>query len=125
MDKWDTMFYVCSLLTKRKTVTAMYTETSLIPGPTPAQVDYARKIALRLHQAIPADDIADRRALSNWIASHQNAFKTASAVYDRSPGATSKQVAYSEKIARRRRMNVPDECFRDAGLMSHWISSNK
>jgi len=103
----------------------MYTDPSMIPGPTPAQVDYARKIAQRLNRPIPAKDIGDRRALSNWIASHQGAFKSAARVYDRRSEATSKQVAFAEKIARRRRIDVPDECFRDAGMMSHWISSNK
>jgi len=103
----------------------MQTEATFIPGPTPAQVDYARKIAARLNQTIPVEDTRDRQSLSNWIASHQGAFKSANKVYDRNPGATSKQAAYAEKIARRRRMTVPDECFRDASLMSHWISSNK
>ncbi len=102
----------------------MQTENTTITGPTPAQVDFARKISQRLNQSIPVEDIRDRRALSNWIASHQGAFNSAR-VYARAPGATSKQVAYAEKIARRRRMTVPDECFRDSGLMSHWISSNK
>ena len=103
----------------------MQADLSIIPGPTPAQVDYARKISQVINQSIPVEDIRDRRALSNWIASHQNAFKSAPRVYARNPGATSKQVAYAEKIARRRRVNVPDECFRDSGLMSHWISTNK
>lgn len=103
----------------------MLADQSLIPGPTPAQVDYARKISATLRETIPPEDINDRRALSNWISSHQGAFKSASAVYARTPGATSKQVAYAEKIARRRRVDVPDECFRDSTLMSHWISTNK
>jgi hypothetical protein len=103
----------------------MYNDPSNIPGPTPAQVDYATRIAQRLNETIPSEDISDRRALSNWIASHQGAFKSASRVYSRGPGATSRQVAYAERIARRRRVAVPDECFRDSGLMSHWINSNK
>jgi len=94
-----------------------------IPGPTPAQVDYARKISQRLNQTIPWEDIQDRHALSNWIGSHQAAFKKA--IYARHAGATSKQVAYAEKIAQRKRLNVPDECFRDAKLMSRWIDHNR
>jgi hypothetical protein len=34
---------------------------------------------------------------------------------DRLP--TSKQVAFAEKLARIKRRAVPDECFRDKGLM--------
>ena len=92
--------------------------------PTPKQVAYAHQIAQRLKQQIPMDSANDRRALSDWIAIHQaklNAIKPAFGM----AGATSKQVAYAEKIARRKRLAVPDECFRDAGLMSRWISSNR
>ena len=46
------------------------------------------------------------------------------------PGAqdsrpTSKQVAFAERLARIKRRAVPDECFRDKGLMSKWIDGNK
>lgn len=95
------------------------------PGPTPAQVDYARKISQRLNEVIPWEDIQDRKALSDWIGAHQAAFKKQTYQKDRTYGATSKQVAYAEKIARRKRMNVPDECFKDAGLMSKWIGTNR
>jgi hypothetical protein len=39
--------------------------------------------------------------------------------------STSKQVAFAEKLARIKRRAVPDECFRDKGLMSKWIDGNK
>lgn len=91
--------------------------------PTPKQVAYARQIAQRLNQPIPMDSANDRRALSDWIGIHQ-AKLNASRPIAMPSGATSKQVAYAEKIARRKRLAVPDECFRDAGLMSRWISSN-
>jgi hypothetical protein len=42
---------------------------------------------------------------------------------DRLP--TSKQVAFAEKLARIKRRAVPDECFRDRGLMSKWIDGNR
>ena len=42
---------------------------------------------------------------------------------DRLP--TSKQVAFAEKLARIKRRAVPDECFRDKGLMSKWIDGNR
>ena len=34
-------------------------------------------------------------------------------------------VAYAEKIARRKRLDIPQENFRDAGLMSKWIDRNR
>ena len=90
--------------------------------PTPKQVDYARHLAMRLGARIPADAASDRRALSQWIDRHK-----ARASAQRSPaiGATSKQVAFAERIARAKRRAVPDECFRDATLMSRWISANR
>jgi len=96
-----------------------------LPGPTPAQVDYARKISQKLNTVIPWDDIQDRRALSNWIGAHQGEFRRASYAKPTHYGATSKQVAYAERIAQRKRRDVPDECFRDAGLMSKWIDRNR
>ncbi|MEP4460804.1 hypothetical protein [Roseibium sp.] len=38
---------------------------------------------------------------------------------------TSKQVAFVERLARIKRRAVPDECFRDKGLMWKWIDGNK
>ena len=35
------------------------------------------------------------------------------------------QVAFAERLARIKRRAVPDECFRDKGLMSKWIDGNK
>ncbi len=103
----------------------MEAEHTPLPAPTPAQVDYARKISQRLNAVIPWDDIQDRRALSNWIGTHQDAFRKATYLKQKTYGATSKQVAYAEKIARRRRTEVPQECFHDAGLMSRWIDRNR
>jgi hypothetical protein len=38
---------------------------------------------------------------------------------------TPKQIAFAERLARIKRRAVPDECFRDKGLMSKWIDGNK
>lgn len=103
----------------------MLADHAQIPTPTPAQVDFARAISRRLNTDIPADSVQDRAALSNWIGLHQAAFNKARAQTHNGAGATSRQVAYAEKIARRRRRDVPDECYRDAGLMSRWIDSNR
>ena len=35
------------------------------------------------------------------------------------------QVAFAERIARIQRRNVPDECFKDRGLLSKWIDHNR
>ncbi len=90
--------------------------------PTPKQVDYARHLAARLGARIPAEAANDRRALSQWIDRHK-----ARAAAQRPPGsgATSRQVAFAERIARAKRRAVPEECFRDAKLMSRWISANR
>lgn len=90
--------------------------------PTPKQVDYARAIASRLGVVIPPDDAGDRRRLSEWIDRHKSARPARPA---RGPGATSRQVAYAERIARAKRRAIPDECFRDSGMMSRWIDSNR
>lgn len=103
----------------------MITEITTVPEPTPAQVDYARKISQRLNEVISQEDYRDRRALSDWIGAHQAAFKRAVHQKSSSFGATSRQVAYAERLARRRRRDVPNECFKDAGLMSKWIEHNK
>ncbi|MCK0139211.1 hypothetical protein [Aliiroseovarius sp. F47248L] len=92
--------------------------------PTPKQVDYARHIAARLGARIPADLISDRAALSGWIGEHQARLNaTTHRITD--GRATSRQVAFAERIARAKRRAIPDECFRDAGMMSAWISSNR
>jgi hypothetical protein len=38
---------------------------------------------------------------------------------------SSKQVAFAERLARIKRRAVPEECFRDKGLMSKWIGGNR
>ena len=63
----------------------------------------------------------DRRALSSWIDA-QARLKPISAL-DQLP--SSKQVAFAERLARVKRRAVPDECFRDKGLMSKWIDGNR
>lgn len=91
--------------------------------PTPKQVDYARHIATKLGAKIPAENISDRAALSRWIGQNQPRLRAVTPARD--SRATSRQVAYAERIARAKRRAIPDECFRDAGMMSAWISSNR
>ncbi len=91
--------------------------------PTPKQVDYARHLAQRLGAEIPQHAANDRRALSDWIDAHKA--RAVAARRAAGSGATSKQVAFAERIARVKRRAVPEECFRDAGLMSRWIDANR
>ncbi|WP_226781480.1 hypothetical protein [Oceaniglobus trochenteri] len=86
------------------------------------QLRFALQIAQRLGRSIPADTRQDRRALSRWIDENRGAAQAQAGRFSHYP--TSKQVAFAEKIARLKRRNVPDECFRDKGLMSRWIDSN-
>ncbi len=89
----------------------MDSTTYALPA-TPKQIAYARSLALRNQT---------RRSLSAWIEA-QALLKPVSDM-DRLP--TSKQVAFAEKLARIKRRAVPEECFRDKGLMSKWIDGNR
>lgn len=92
-------------------------------APTAAQLKFAYRISLRLKEAIPPDVKVDRRALSGWISAHKQAFQTAAP--SDAAGATAKQVAFAERIARAKRRAIPEECFRSAALMSVWIDRNR
>ena len=88
----------------------MDSTTHALPA-TPKQIAYARSLALRNQTLLPWEVQQDRRSLSAWIGS-QAKLKPAD-----SGQPTSKQVAFAEKLARIKRRAVPDECFRDKGLM--------
>lgn len=88
---------------------------------TPRQLAYARALALRNQTLLPWAVQQDRRSLSTWIEAQAQLKPMASA--DALP--SSKQVAFAEKLARIKRRAVPNECFRDKGLMARWIDSNK
>lgn len=82
---------------------------------------YARALALRNQTLLPWEVQQDWRALSAWIDA-QGKLKPTSDM-DRLP--TSRQVAFAEKLARIKWRAVPDECFRDKGLMSKRIDGNR
>ncbi len=88
----------------------MEATTFALPA-TPRQIAYARSLALRNQTLLPWEIQQDRRSL-----------KPLSAL-DSLP--SSKQVAFAERLARIKRRAVPDECFRDKGLMSKWIDGNR
>lgn len=90
--------------------------------PTPKQVDFAKAIATKLRSRVPSESANDRRALSDWISvNHQRLKARSKQDSGRGSAATSKQVALAERLAKRKRIDVPAECFRDAKLMSGWI----
>ena len=70
---------------------------------------------------MPRQAEQDRQAISDWISEHRKA--ASSGPFSNYP--SSKQVAFAERIARIKRRTVPDECFRDRGLMSKWIDHNR
>ena len=86
------------------------------------QLRFARQIAARSSLELPGDVIQDRRAMSAWIDTHLAQQERVSA-FSRTP--SSKQVAFAERIARIKCRDVPRECFRDKGMMSAWINSNR
>jgi hypothetical protein len=87
------------------------------------QLRFARAIAARAALAVPPEAQADRRAMSAWIDAHRPKRPAATPDFSRYP--SSRQVAFAERIARIKRRHVPRECFRDMGLMSRWIDSNR
>jgi hypothetical protein len=88
---------------------------------TEKQLKFARFLSAKSGAVLPWEVQQDRRSLSEWIEQHQKPKQTSR--FDAYP--SSKQVAFAERIARYKRSNVPDECFRDKQLMSNWIDSNK
>lgn len=94
----------------------------LLP-PTEKQLQFARAISERSGQVISETALIERTAMSAWIDANRNAkLLKAAHKYDVYP--SSKQVAFAERIARRKQRDVPRECFHDKGMMSNWINSN-
>lgn len=96
-------------------------DTTFALPATERQLSYARSLALRNQTVLPWAVQQDRRALSSWIDAQSKL--RPSAVIEALP--SSKQVAFAERLARIKHRAVPEECFRDKGLMSRWIDSNR
>ena len=94
-------------------------EHTVLP-PTQKQLSFACTLSLRNHVPLPADLRSDRKGLSAWIQAQAQLRQPKG---DNRP--TSKQVAYAERIAMIKRRHVPDEYFRDKGMLSRWIDSNR
>ena len=89
---------------------------------TEKQMKFARFLSAKTGTVLPWDVQQDRRQLSAWIDAQQAKSKSETK-FDSYP--SSKQVQFAERIASYKRSQVPDECFRDKGLMSRWIDCNK
>ena len=89
---------------------------------TEKQLKFARFLAQKNGVVLPWDVQQDRSSLSRWIDA-QNTKDDASGRFD--SYASSRQVQFAERIARYKKRQVPDECFRDKHLMSKWIDCNK
>ncbi|GGE12048.1 hypothetical protein SAMN05421774_1031 [Gemmobacter megaterium] len=96
-------------------------DTTFAMPVTPRQLAYAKALALRNQTLLPWAVQQDRRSLSAWIDA-QAQLKPMTATHSL---PSSRQVAFAERLARIKRRAVPDECFRDKGLMARWIDSNK
>lgn len=87
--------------------------------PTEKQIRFAQKIAQRGGILLPWNVLQNRRDLSNWI--DQNAHVLQRGNSELSALPSSKQVQFAERIARRKKLSVPDICFKDRQTMSQWI----
>ena len=90
---------------------------------TEKQMQYAQKIAAQLDISLPDEIRRERRAMSTWIETNRPRRTLNATQFSNYP--SSKQVAFAERIARIKRRDVPQECFRDRGKMSRWIEFNK
>ena len=86
--------------------------------PTEKQLLYARRIASRSGSLLPWDVQQDRQSLSRWIDTHAHLGAPTTGAEAR---PSSRQVGFAERLAKRKRTHVPDECFRSRDLMSRWI----
>lgn len=86
------------------------------------QLKFARHLSVKNGVMLPWEVQSDRRSLSQWINEQKGAQRQTNR-FDSYP--SSKQVQFAERIARYKRSQVPDECFRDKQLMSRWIDCNK
>ena len=87
--------------------------------PTEKQVRFAQKIAQRGGILLPWNVLQNRRDLSNWIDQNAHLLQRGNSALSALP--SSKQVQFAERIARRKKLSVPDICFKDRQTMSQWI----
>ena len=96
-----------------------------LPIPLPAQatekqIAFARALAAKTGEKLPATLLRDKAGQSAWIDRVKRAPTGKFAAY---PSA--KQVQFAERIARLKRRQIPAECFKDKVMMSRWIDVHK
>ena len=94
-----------------------------IEAPAPAtekQIAFARALAVKTGEKLPAAVLRDKASLSAWI---DRAKRAPDGTFSAYPSA--KQVQFAERIARLKRRQIPAECFKDKVMMSRWIDGNK
>lgn len=102
-------------------------------APSEKALAFARQISMEISQSIPEDALTDSAALSKWIDSHRGGqgasagsgsgpAKRSSSVDNDRP--SSRQVGFAEKVATRKRIEVPPECYKSKSRMSQWLDAN-
>jgi hypothetical protein len=94
-----------------------------IAAPAPAtekQIAFARALAAKTGEKLPAAVLRDKVSLSAWI---DRAKRAPNGKFSAYPSA--KQVQFAERIAHLKRRQIPAECFKDKVMMSRWIDGNK
>ncbi|MXX88485.1 MAG: hypothetical protein F4213_18410 [Boseongicola sp. SB0677_bin_26] len=90
--------------------------------PSDRQLQYAGKIAASAGIALPKDVQLDRAGLSRWIEANRHRIAHSKRVADKLP--TARQIAWAERIARGRKRNIPEECYKSRELLAKWIDAN-
>lgn len=92
-------------------------------SPSAKAVGLARKLAAERGLELPAEALTDAAVLSQWIDGTLAAGPERRGEGDSRP--SSKQVGFAERIASRRGIAVPPECYRDRLGLSRWIETHK
>lgn len=100
-------------------------------APSEKALSFAKTIAADKGVILPEAALTDSAALSKWIDSNKGAGGSAGAGRGSKPSAgsgdgrpSSKQVGFAEKIATRKQMEVPPECYQSKSRMSQWLDAN-
>jgi hypothetical protein len=81
---------------------------------TEKQIQFAQQIAKLANIDLPADALVDRQRISRWL----DAYRSEAPKLQFSNYPSSKQVGFAERIARMKRREVPQDCFRHLAMMS-------
>jgi DNA topoisomerase-3 len=101
--------------------------------PSEKQIEFANKIAEAASVAIPDDAMSDAKALSDWINKHKGKLLpkgngdggNGAPKGDDDGRPSGKAISFAERIAQRKRIQVPREAYQDRARLSAWIDANK